>query len=57
MNLTRVLKKSKKAISTTEKFSFLNVKDDEVQKFIMNLDGSKAAPGGDIPTDMLKTNI
>ena len=57
MNLTRVLKKSKKAISTTEKFSFLNVKDDEVRKFIMNLDGSKAAPGGDIPTDMLKTNI
>ena len=28
-----------------------------MRKFIMNLDGSKAAPVGDIPTDMLKQTI
>ena len=35
------IEKLKNAINTTEKFSFRNVKDDEVRKFIMNLDGSK----------------
>ena len=48
--------KIKKAINTTKKFSFCNVKDDEVRKFIMNLDSSKATPIEDIPTDMLKQN-
>ena len=38
------IEKIKKAIFTTEKFSFRNVKDDEVRKFIMNLDGSTAIP-------------
>ena len=38
----------KKAINTTEKFSFRHVKNDEVQKFIMNLDCSKATPAGNI---------
>ena len=57
MNITRVLKKIKKAINTTEKFSFRNAKDDEVRKFIMNLDSPKATPVGDIPTDMLKQII
>ena len=28
-----------------------------MRKFIMNLDGSKATPVGDIPTDMLKQTI
>ena len=51
------VEKIKKAITTTEKFSFRNVKDDEMQKFIMNLDGSKATPVGNIPTDMLKQTI
>ena len=51
------IEKIKKAINTTEKFSFHNLKDDEVQKIIMNLDGSKATPVGDIPTDMLKQAI
>ena len=37
-----IIEKIKKAINTTEKFSFGDVKDDEVRKFIMNLDGSKA---------------
>ena len=36
------IEKIKKAIKTTEKFSFRKVKDDEVRKFIMNIDGSKA---------------
>ena len=50
------IEKIKKAINTTKNFSFCNVKDDEVRKFIMNLDGSKAIPVEDIPTDMLKQN-
>ena len=47
------IEKIKKAIKTNEKLSFPNVKDDEVRKFIMNLDVSKATP----PTDMLKQTI
>ena len=47
-NLIQVSKKIKKAINTTEKFSFFRVTEDEVRKFIMNLDGSKANPVGDI---------
>ena len=43
--------KIKKAINTTEKFSSCNRKDDEVRKFVMNLDGSKATPVGDIPSN------
>ena len=35
------IEKTKKAINTTEKFSFRNVNDDEVRKFIINLDGLK----------------
>ena len=50
------MKKSKK-LSILLKSSFCNVKDDVVRKFIMNLDGSKATPVGDIPTDMLKQTI
>ena len=38
------IEKIKKATFTTEKFSFRNVEDDEVRKFIMNLDGSTAIP-------------
>ena len=51
------IEKIKKAINTTEKFTFRNVKDDEARKFIVNLDGSKATPVRDIPTDMLKLSI
>ena len=54
LNLTLVLKKIEKAINTTEKFLFLHVKDNDVQKFIMNVDSSKASLVGNIPTDMLK---
>ena len=35
------IEKIKKAINTTEKLSFRNVNDDEVRKFIINLDGLK----------------
>ena len=51
------IEKIKNAINTTEKFFFPHLKDDEVRKFIMNLDGTKATPVGDIPTDMLKQTI
>ena len=47
------IEKIKKAINFTEKFSFRHVKDDEVRKFIMALDGSKATPVGGIPIDMI----
>ena len=50
------IKKIKKAINTSKKYSFRHVKD-EVLKFIMNLDVSKATPVGDILTDMLKKII
>ena len=51
------IEKIKKAINTTQKFSFCNRKDDEVRKSIMNLEGSKATPVGDIPSDTLKQTI
>ena len=51
------MKKIKKALNTTEKFSFRHVTDEEVQKFITNLDGSNATTVEDIPTDMLKQTI
>ena len=56
-DLTQVLRKIKKAINTSEKFSFRHVKDNEVRNFIMNLDGSKTAPVGDILTDVLIQTI
>ena len=51
------IEKIKKTFNTTEKFSFRNVKDDEVRKLIMNPDGSQCTPAGDIPTDILKQII
>ena len=57
LNLTLVLTKIEKAINTTEKFLFRHVKDNDVRKFIMNVDGSKASLVGNIPTDMLKQTI
>ena len=53
-NLTLALKQIEKAINTTEKFLFRHVKDNDVRKFIMNVDGSKASLVGNIPNDMLK---
>ena len=48
------IEKIKKTFNTTEKFSFRNVKNDELRKIITNLDGSQCTPAGDIPTDTLK---
>ena len=51
------IEKIKKAINTTEKFFFRNVRDDELRTFIINLDDSKTTPVGDISTDMLKQTV
>ena len=40
-----------------EKFSFQFVTEDQVREEIMNLDGSKAAPIGDISSDILKSIV
>ena len=51
------IEKIKQTFNTTEKFSFRNVKDDELRKIISNLDGCQCTPAGDIPTDTLKQTI
>ena len=40
-----------------KKFSFEFLKEDLVRKEIMNLDGSKATPIGDISVDILKSTV
>ena len=57
MKYHQSIEKIKEAIKPTEKFCSRNVKDDEVRNFIMNLDGCKATPVRDIPTDMLKQTM
>ena len=42
---------------TTEKFSYKFVTEDLVTEEIMNLDGSKATPIGDISVDILKSTV
>ena len=42
---------------TNEKFSFKFVTEDVVREEIMNLDGSKAPPIGDISVDILKSTV
>ena len=42
---------------TNKKFSFEFVTEDLVRKKIMNLDGSKATPIGDISADILKSTV
>ena len=42
---------------TNEKFSFKFVTEDQVREEIMNLDGSKATPIGDIYVDNLKSPV
>ena len=41
----------------TDLFSFHEITEDEIQKQISKLDGSKATPVDDIPTEMLKSAI
>ena len=42
---------------TNEKFSFKFVTEDLVREQIMNLDGSKTTPIGDISVDILKSTV
>ena len=45
------------AFMTNEKFSFKFVTEDLVREEVMNLDGSKATPIGDISVDVLKSTV
>ena len=49
--------KSSQIFMTNEKFSFQLVTEDQVREEIMNLDGSKATPIGDISVDILKSTV
>ena len=49
--------KIKKAFDVTDLFSFHEITEDETQKKISKLDGSKATPVGDIPAEILKSAI
>ena len=49
--------KIKKAFNVTDLFYFHAITEDEIQKEISKLDGSKATPVGDIPKEMLKSTI
>ena len=51
------IERVRRTVKTNEKFSFQPVSEDLVRKIILNLDGSKATPVGDIPTDMLKSTV
>ena len=51
------IERIKRTIKTNEKFSFQPVPEDLVREIILNLDGSKATPIGDIPADTLKSAI
>ena len=42
---------------TNEKFSFKFVTEDHLREEIINLDGSKATPIGDIPVDVLNSTV
>ena len=42
---------------TTEKFSFKFITEDLVREEVMNLDGSKATPIGNISFDVLKSTV
>ena len=47
--------KIKKTFKVIDLFSFPEITEDEIQKEILKLDGSKATPVGDIPAEMLKS--
>ena len=65
-NINNILEKHKhhpsvhvinRAFMTNEKFSFKFVTEDLVREEVMNLDGSKATPIGDISVDILKSTV
>ena len=47
----------RRIFKTNEKFSFQPVPEGLVHEIILNLDGSKATPVGDIPADILKSTV
>ena len=51
------IERIRRTVKTNEKFSFQPVREDLVCKIILSLDGSKATPVGDIPTDVLKSTV
>ena len=51
------IERIRRTVKTNEKFSFQPIPEDLVRGIILNLDGSKATPVGDIPGDMLKSTV
>ena len=53
----RSIERIRRTIKTNAKFSFQSVPEDLVYEVILNGDGSKSTPVGDIPADMLKSAV
>ena len=51
------IERIRRTVKTNEKFSFHPVSEELVRKTILNLNGSKVTPVGDIPVDMLKSTV
>ena len=51
------IKRNRRTVKTNERFSFQPVTEDLVREIILNLEGAKATPVGDIPADMLKSTV
>ena len=51
------IERIRRTVKTNENFSFKPVPVDLVNEIILNLDGFKATPVGDIPADMLKFRV
>ena len=49
--------KIRKTYESDKKFSFQQVTEEHVRQVILNIDGSKATPVGDIPADILKVTL
>ena len=49
--------KIRKTYESNKKFSFQQVTEEHVRQVILNIDGSKATPVGDIPADILKVTL
>ena len=55
--LILVLNELGEPLKLIKKFSFQPVPEEMVREIILNLDGSKATPVGDIPSDILKSTV
>ena len=51
------IERIERTVKTNEKLSFQPVPEDLVREIILSLDGSEAIPGGDIPTDTMKSTV